>query len=370
MNTPRWDGRRWIVQEQRDGRRFTFTSSTPGAKGRKEVISKYDKWYFGEASGEKTVGRVAEEFLEDVKARCGENSPAYEQYEGYIRLYIAPACEKKKICKMTLRDWQGLINNASGPKKDSLSEKTLKNLRALIMSLVKFAYEDYQCEPLRGSLYIPKGHSKKEKEILQQEDVRRLLEPSALWYHPLFCLGVLTGMRPGELLGLKVSDFERDRVTIRRAVNARGQITEGKNENARRMIPLGELASSILRKTIARNKEMNLHTDWIFCSRDGTMGNQTRMRKQWDKLKKERDLPSGSTVYSLRHTFISLMKNVMPEQMIKDIVGHSTSMQTFQTYGHILSNESRTAASIIDLTFQKDALLDALESTSDGQGYT
>ena len=50
MNTPRWDGRRWIVQEQRDGRRFTFTSSTPGAKGRKEVIKKYDKWYYGEAS--------------------------------------------------------------------------------------------------------------------------------------------------------------------------------------------------------------------------------------------------------------------------------------------------------------------------------
>ena len=367
MNTPRWDGRRWIVQEQRDGRRFTFTSSTPGAKGRKEVIKKYDKWYFGEASGEKTVGQVAKEYLEDVKARRGEDSPAYIQYERYIRLYIAPKLAQKKMCKTTLRDWQAVINGSTGQNKE-LSEKTLKNLRGIIMGIVKFGYEDYQCEPLRGSLYIPRGHFKEEKEILQKDDVARLFEPSKLWYHPLFCLGALTGMRPGELLGLKVSDLKGDRIYIRRSVNSTGQITEGKNENARRMIPIGETARTIIEQTIARNEEYNLHTEWIFCSIDGSQGNQSTMRNHWNILKKERNLPG--TVYSLRHTFISMMKNVMPEQMIKDIVGHSVSMQTFETYGHILDSESREAAQVIDLTFKKDALLDALESISDGQGYT
>lgn len=46
-----------------------------------------------------------------------------------------------------------------------------------------------------------------------------------------------------------------------------------------------------------------------------------------------------------------MMKNVMPEQMIKDIVGHAVSMDTFGTYGHILSDETRQAAEIISLTF-------------------
>ena len=348
MTTPKWDGQRWRIQVQKDGKRYSFSSKTPGAKGRKEVIQKYDKWYYGEASGEKSVLTVSKQYLEDVKMRKGEHSAAYEQYERYIRLYIVPVCGSKKICKMTLRDWQTLINEASGAKK-ALSEKSLKTLRAIIMSIVKFGYQDYQCELLRGTLYIPQGHFKKEKEILQRDDVRRLLEPSPLWYHPLFAFLLVTGMRPGEALGLRLSDLENDRVIIRRAVNSRGQITEGKNENARRIVPIDGLAKGILLKTIRRNEDMNLATDWIFCSPDGSVGNQSTMRNHWLQLKEERGLPG--TVYSLRHTFISMMKNVMPEQMIKDIVGHSVSMDTFGTYGHILNDETHKAAEIISLVF-------------------
>ncbi|MBR3463351.1 MAG: site-specific integrase [Clostridiales bacterium] len=367
MNSPRWDGRRWIVQEQKDGKRHTFTSSVPGAKGRKEAIKKYEKWYFGEASGEKSVNTVSREFLDDVKARRGEDSEAFTQYERYIRLYIAPVVGQKKICKVTLREWQSLINEARGRNKP-LSEKSLKSLRGIIMQIIRFGYEDYQCDLLRGKLYIPKGHFKKEKEVLQKNDVRRLLEPSELWYYNLFVFLLVTGMRPGEALGLRLSDidFNSSSVTIRRAVNARGQITDGKNENARRMIPIDGLASSILRKTIRRNQEKNLRTEWIFCSPDGSKGNQSTMRNHWKILKDERQLPG--TVYSLRHTFITMMKNVMPEQMIKDICGHSISMDTFGTYGHITDNESREAAQIINLTFGQnlDALLDADESANDG----
>lgn len=351
MPTPKWDGRRWRIQVRKDGRRFSFSSSVQGAKGRRECQQKYDSWYFGEATGSKTVERVASEYLEDLKARCGETSPAVLQNECYIRLYILPRCSNRKICKMTLRDWQSVINEATGRNKP-LSDKTLKNLRGMIMGIIKFGYEDYQCEMPRGKLYIPKGHSKKEKEILQKDEVRRLFEPSPLWYHPLFCFLALTGVRPGEALGLQRGDVQGDRVLIRRSINAKGHITDGKNENSRRMIPLGKLAKAIIDDTIARNDAHNLRTEWIFCSPDGSQGNQSTMRNHWLELKKERGL--SGTVYSLRHTFVSMMKNVMPEQMVKDIVGHGVHMSTFETYGHILEGESAQAAEIIDLTFSQN----------------
>ena len=361
MISPKWDGKRWRIREMREGRTFSFSSSVPGTRGRKEVIRKYEQWYYGEASGSKTVGRVAQEFLEDVKARRGETSEAYIQYERYVRLYIAPKIASMKICKVTLRDWQSVINEARGRNK-ALSEKTLKNLRGIIKGIIKFGYEDYQCELLRGNLYIPKGHSRKEKEILQKDDARRLLEESDLWYHPLFCFLLLTGMRPGEALGLQVDDVKQNIVNIKRSVNASGQITEGKNENARRVVPIGNMTREILDKTIERNERYNLGTKWIFCSPDGSMGNQSTMRNHWEKLKKERDLPG--TVYSLRHTFISMMKNVLPEQSIKDIVGHSVSMTTFETYGHFVDGDQQRAADIIDLTFGQN--LGQNESTTDG----
>ena len=353
MIAPRWDGSRWIIQPQRDGKRYTFTSSTPGSTGKREVKQRYEAWLFNEGStGQKTVGQVASEYLEDVKARRGVNAECYIQSERYIRLYIAPKCASRKMCKMTLRDWQNVINGAVGVKGGELSHKTLTNLRATIMALIKFGYSDYQNDLPRGELYIPLGHSREEKEILQPADIRRLFEPSDLFYHPLFCFLALTGMRPGEALGLQLRDidFEHSCVHIRRAVNAKGIVTPGKNENARRMIPIGSIASDILRKTIARNEKLNLGTVWIFCDIHGGPGKQTTMRNHWLILKKERDLPGS--VYSLRHTFISLVKNSLPESTIKSIVGHSVSMRTIGgTYDHIVDGETKKAADVIDLTF-------------------
>lgn len=364
MVTPKFDGHRWRIQARKDGKRYSFSCNIPGNKGRKECLRKYEQWFYNEASGDKTVNQVCKEFLDDVRARKGANAPAVELYERYIRLYIVSQCGQTKMCKMTLKGWQSIINNAQGQNK-ALSEKTLKTLRGIIMSVIKFGYEDYQCELPRGKLYIPHGHWVKEKEILQKDDVRRLLEPSELWYWPVFAFGVLTGMRPGEILGIQLNDISQDytRVYIKRSVSARNQITEGKNANAKRMIPLCTLASTILKDTVKRNEMNNLHTTWVFCSQDGSMGNQHSMRNHWVKLKRERNLPG--TVYSLRHTFITLMKNVMPEQMIKDIVGHSVSMTTFETYGHIYDNETREAAKIIDLTLGDN--LGDTKSISDGQ---
>lgn len=362
MNTPRWDGERWRIQVRSDGKRMSFSSKTPGAKGRRECQQKYDNWYYGEVNGDMSVLTVCQEFMKDLAARRGEHAPCIENYDYYIRHYIAPKLGQKKMRKVTLRDWQSLINEATGQNKP-LSEKTLKSFKALIQSIIKFGYDNYQCELLRGRLYVPKGRPTQEKEILQTGDIQRLMEPSDLWYYPLFVFLLVTGMRPSEALGLQVDDIRPDHVILRRGVNSRGYITDLKNARAHRTIPIGSLASGIIRKTIARNEEYNLHTKWIFCSQHGEMGSQNQMGIQWRKLKNERDLPG--TVYSLRHTFISIMKNVLPENTIKDVVGHSKSFDTFGTYGHILDGENRKTASVIDLTF--GANFGANESVDGGQ---
>ena len=61
MNTPKWDGERWRIRFMKERKTFSFSSKTPGPKGRKEVMAKFDKWYYSEGTGEKTVSRVASE---------------------------------------------------------------------------------------------------------------------------------------------------------------------------------------------------------------------------------------------------------------------------------------------------------------------
>ena len=88
--TPTWDGKRWRIRVMQDGKTHSCSCKEPGSKGRKEVIRLYNEWFYNEGSGEKTVGKVSAEYLEDIVARCGRTSAAYFQNECYIRVYIAP----------------------------------------------------------------------------------------------------------------------------------------------------------------------------------------------------------------------------------------------------------------------------------------
>jgi integrase len=226
-------------------------------------------------------------------------------------------------------------------------------LRCVCSGLHKFAYINYYCDDWRGTLYIPQGHKRGQREILQPADIARLFEPSDLWYANAFRVMLLCGLRPGECLGLQESDVRGGLLFIRRAINDRGEITPGKNKNAQRVIPLPPIAAQIINETIERNRCCNFGTPWIFCNAIGGPAAQYMVRKDWAKLKTERDLPG--TPYCLRHTFVSIVSSQthLAEGTIRELVGHSESMDTFGTYKHAVSGELERAADIINLTFER-----------------
>ncbi|MBQ1297773.1 MAG: site-specific integrase [Clostridiales bacterium] len=355
MATPIYNKKRelWIIQAQKNGIKKVFYSSKKGQKGFREVLQKYDDWLEGGDSGSITVSKCVELYLEDIEARLGRRD-TYRATELYTRLYVLPALGKCKMNNLSLRDWQSILNNAKRVKEDKpLSYKTLTHIRGIITGLHKFAYNNYYCEAWRGSLYIPQGHKKGERQILQPQDITRLFEPSDLWYINAFRVMLLCGLRPGECLGLQENDIGDGVLEIKRSINDDGDITEGKNKNARRVVPLPPLAESLLRETIDRNHKARFKTAWIFPNGVGGQSNQDCVRKQWNKLKDERGLPG--TPYSLRHTFVSIVSSQthLAEGTIKELVGHSKSMDTFGTYKHTLKGELEGAAEIINLTFER-----------------
>lgn len=356
MATPKWNKERklWIIQAQHNGLKKTFYSSTPGLKGKREVMDKCDDWIEFGGSQKVTVEKCVELYLKDIEARLGRRD-TYRQTEIYTRLYVLPALSKCKMNNLTLRDWQSVLNEARRQKRHDapLSFKTMTHLRAVLNGLHKFAYTNYYAEAWRGSLYIPQGHQKGQRQILQPSDIAKLFEPSELWHAPTFKVMLLCGLRPGECLGLQEGDIGDHVLHIRRAVNDDGEITQGKNQNAKRDIPLPPLAESIILDTLNRNHARNFGTPWIFCNYYGGPACQDSVRKQWNKLKAERDLPG--TLYSLRHTFVSIVSSQthLAEGTIKTLIGHSESMDTFGTYKHEVSGELERAAEVINLTFER-----------------
>ena len=357
MATPKWNKARklWIIQGQKNGIKKTFYSSVPGLKGKREVLDKYDDWVEFGGSQNLTVRQCADLYLKDIEARLGRGY-SFEEAEMYLRLYIVPALGNCKINKLSLRDWQAVINEAR-PQSDkikALSHKTLTHLRAVISGLHKFAYMNYYCDEWRGSLYIPQGHIKNERQILQPEDIRRLFEPSTKWYYPSFLIMLLCGLRCSECYGIQEGDIDWNAsvLYIRRAVVNDGTITPGKTKNAKRAIPLPSLARQILEETIERNRQAGFDTPWVFCNGAGGKPVPNTARHQWNDLKAERGLPGSP--YCLRHTYISIVSSQthLAEGTIKEIVGHSASMNTWH-YKHQVEGEMSAAAEVINLTFER-----------------
>lgn len=356
MATPRWSKSRrlWIIQGQKNGIRKVFYSSIPGMSGKREVMQKYNDWIDFGGSKSVSVSKCVELYLEDVEARLGRRD-TYTKVESYSRLYVLPTLGACRMDKLTLRDWQRVLNEArpvSG-RVASLSHKTLTHLRAVIVGLHKFAYVNYFCDAWRGDLYIPQGHRRGEREILQPEDIQKLFEPSALWYHPAFLVMLLCGLRPGEAYGIQREDIKGGVLTISRSVNNKGEVTPGKNKNARRVIPLPSLAREIIEATIERNLACGYRGPWVFCNGAGGRPVPNTARHQWNDLKAERGLPGSP--YCLRHTFVSIVSSQthLAEGTIRELVGHSEAMDTFGVYKHSVAGELEEAADIINLTFER-----------------
>lgn len=342
----RYDGKRWRIQVTENGRRYSFSS----AKSKNDCISKYNSWKDSQIYKAKTVNEIADDLLEMLAAKNGLKSEYYYLVEQYLRLYVRPKVGTKIMKSLTLQDWQHLINTAKKKNGEFLSKKTLSSLKEIINRLIKYGYETYQCDMLRGTLFVPVERVTKEKEIIQPKDLKSLFKPSEIWFHSLFCFLALTGLRPSEGLGLQKEDIYEDFIVIRRGVTNKGMISEGKNKNARRIVPLCSEAKIILDETIKRNLEHHFLGPWIFCSCEGKMGNQSSMKKDWSKLKKERSLPG--TVYSLRHTFVSLTKNLLSEAELKSVVGHSATMSTYETYAHRILGEEKVVADKLNNLFE------------------
>ena len=346
-NTAKWSDKykRWQINVQKEGRRRSFYSSTPGRAGQREANSKADAWLDNGIDGTGVkVCVLYEKFLE--AKRAGTSRSHWVGVESRWNNYIKPQIGDKRIIKLTENDLQGIINRAYSEK--GLAAKTLKNIRADLTAFVKFCRKAKATTLVPEDLTIPASATRPKKRILQPNDLltlfhvdttlcrgKRIFEP----YIHAFRIEVLTGLRPGEINGLEWRDVVGNEIHLQRARNIYGEITQGKNENAVRLLTLSGLAVSELEAQRALTGEEKS----VFC-----ISTMQTYYKHWVRYLESNNMGHVS-LYELRHTFVSIAKK-LPEGLVKPLVGHSQSMDTFGVYGHEIEGEaSETARRVNDL---------------------
>lgn len=349
-NTAKWmeKQKRWQINVQKDGIRRSFTSSTPGRTGQREANAKADAWLDnGVAGGSQKISILYDEYIEYIKANGTKSN--WRPAESKGRAWIKPAIGNKKIQSVTEQDLQAILDKAHSLGK---SRKTIMNIRATLVNFFKFCKRKRYPIPDISEMRIPESARYKGKTVVQPDGLRKLFQSDETIYRgkrqfePLiyaFRFQVLSGLRPGELRGLHWGDISGDYVHLSRAVNSYNETTRGKNENAIRSFRLTPKMKSVLdqQRSISTSTKPN---DVIF----DTTGTGNYL-KRWQRYCVSNDIPP-TTVYELRHTFVSIAKN-LPEGQLKALVGHSNNMDTYGVYSHSLAGESEKTAENLEVIF-------------------
>ena len=281
---PKWNGKKWVLSVMIDRRRKQFTSSTPRTAGKREVIDRALEW-LEEQDGDKSrvfFSEAWENFIQDYVRRKGENVQLI-QLRSLGALYVLPTLGGLRCGKITIELLQSVINDARPQKRGvpKLSRKYLNNIKGCIVQFFRWATpRGYFKADYSSQLYIPKEAEVVGKTILQLTDIEKLFaEPTGLWYERAFMLEVLTGLRPGEVLGLHREDYNGGVLTIKRSVNDRREVTEGKNKNAKRVINCPDEVRELIRDQLRETKRLG--SEWLFCNQIGAQPNQSVYRRQW-----------------------------------------------------------------------------------------
>lgn len=346
----------WQVKVQRNGVRKAFTSSIKGRKGKHAAEAKADEW-LERGTEDMRFPAAWAAFLDTQRIRTSTTYTT--KLEQFYRLYLSPEIKERKLSTITPIMWQACIDSAG---RKGLSERTCGNIRSAIHSFVNFALRSrWDVQRLeKGDLIIPNSaRPPKVKNVLQPDEIRTLFsDPCFPRYgrqveaHYIYAWRFLvaTGLRRGELAGLRVEDIDGRILTIRRSINADGEITEGKNKNARRTIELTDTAMRVLDDQRSMLRRKGLISPWVFCDQRGEQPYPNYIYDQWVTYRSHHNIKSN--LHELRHTFISINKSDLPLELMKSVVGHSQSMDTFGVYGHEIEGERHRAAQIIDDVFR------------------
>jgi integrase len=290
----------------------------------------------------------------------------WKQYEGYGNNHIKPVIGAKKIRTITQNDFQCVIdtayNNPQGRKgKHKLSKKTLGNMRACLMSFIKFCRGAKVTIWHPETLTIPTGSKRSKKTILSAQDIVTLFSASTtvkggervedMFIHAYRFL-LLSGIRPGELIGLHDKDIKGRRVTINRSINIHNEVTDGKNENALRTYTLDHHAMQVLEDQKQMLKKLGWISPYVFPGHNRDHIKERTLYNAWKRYCESNGITNATTPYELRHTFVSVNTD-MPDSLKKLVIGHGVNFDTHGTYGHEKAGDMDNAAAYISDAFNR-----------------
>lgn len=309
-------------------------------------------------TNQETLGQYLATWLEGVKHQVKTSS--FHCYDNSIRIHVVPNLGKHRLSKLTPQHVQQFYTQKL---EEGLSTTTVRQIHLILHRALKDAIRMGLIQRNVTEMVRPPRKRKVEMKTLDARQAALFVEAAnGERLEALFVLAITTGMRQGELLGLRWQDVDIDKgiIHVRQALYiTRGVIylTEPKTVNSRRTIQLAKVAIYALRKyriqylqeALAFGPDWNTKYNLVFPT---TTGNPIRaahlVSLAFHRILRNAGL-SHIRFHDLRHTAATLMleRGVNPK-MVSEILGHSDISITLGIYGHITPRMQQMALDTID----------------------
>jgi integrase len=307
--------------------------------------------------GNLTVGEYLDSWLSD-SVRGTVRPSTFERHEGIIRLHIKPSLGRVGLKKLTPAHVRGLHRE----KLDAgLAPATVRKIHSTLHKALSQAVSDGIVPRNAADVKAPRP-TPEEMQPLSEAEARAFLDTArGDRFEPLYMLAISTGLRRGELLGLRWKDVDLERGTLRvgRALvreAGRHVLGETKTRRGRRQINLTPRAVSTLKAHCKKQLEekiklTGLHRDHglIFATRVGTPINpENLVNRSFKPLLERASLPE-IRFHDLRHTCATLLlgRGVHPK-LVQELLGHATIAMTLDTYSHYMPSMGDQAAGAME----------------------
>ena len=313
----RWEGRYTVGHDPETGKAIIKNVLGKTQAEVKEKLKKAIEENVGIDYGRAktyTVGTWLEVWMENY-AKVKLRPSTFKTSQGFLKNHIKPQIGSIPLADLTSLDLQrfykhlmdgGRVDRIEAKKKPKgLAPKTVRNIHQMICSAYNLAIE--QClvtkNPTQGCA-LPKVEHKEMKTLTADQLSAFFREARDSGVYELYYLDLATGLRRGELLGLKWTDvdFQHGILKIQRAISRQnGKVVEAplKTKNAYRTLPLSADAIDVLKAQ--KNKVGS--SEWVFPSPTGGPMSPDSVLHMLQRVLKRAGLPR-IRFHDLRHPYV------------------------------------------------------------------
>ena len=291
----------------------------------------------------------ASEYIEDVLSHSQRYASATkEKYEEAYRCHIKGSdLDRMRMRDVRPSDVQRLYNGLK------VSKQTIQNVNKFMSGFGRWLMLNDYAEDIITAVEIPvKPDNKKSETIVvwSDDEVRciidgctRLSQRFRAWFMPIVM--IYTGLRLGEVLSLRYSDFNNGMLNVRRQYT-HGEVKDPKYKSFR-SIPIHDELKDALKKHMMMHtlemKKNGYETEYLFTTETGHLYDGANIRRALRRFYKRIGVEYKEP-HTYRRTFCTrLCKAGVPIQTASELMGHKNISVTAKFYANI-SNEEKTSA--------------------------